>query len=209
LMTDTMRTSTYSRIKEAMAAGKFPAESGASQIPEVIVAQSDGRLDFKDAERISAMRAMGKANTLFRHGSNAKERETVIDFLWVMVKREETREGKPRWRFPKTTCKCVAMVAADETCWDVCPTCKGAGVVPMDFANSPPEGRMPMVTCGTCQGTRKRRYTLDERAKALIAEIRKDKRLHGFIEAIEWCRGKLLEAERMAVEGAAQMLERA
>lgn len=224
-MTDALSAKSYAILKEAMATGAFPAESGASQIAEVIVAQSGGRLDARDAERVSAMRAMGKANNLFRNGKNPAERKTAVAFLWRMVKREETREGRPRWRFSKTTCVCVSTVAVDETCWDACPTCQGAGVVPMGFSEQKIDGRQPMTTCHTCMGSRKRKYDTEERVAALAKawagimgvddadgsiarEIRADKRLRGFIDAIEWGRGKLLEAERMAVEGAAEMLER-
>jgi hypothetical protein len=95
----------------------------------------------------------------------------------------------------------------------------------MGFTKTPVGGRQPMTICHTCSGSRKRKYDTDERVLALAKawagimgvddsggsiaqEMRADKRLQAHLEAIEWARGKLLEAERMAVEGTAEMLER-
>lgn len=240
-MNDAIRVRTYSRVKEAMATGAFPAECGAAQIPAVIIALSDGRMDADDALRVANMMALGKANILFRlggqahsrgttHGSLVKpeeERKTVTDYLAEIMSKEKDRndKDKPRWRLPKTSFVCAAAVAADELCFDACETCGGAKQVPLDFANAPKEGRMPMTDCPTCRGTGKRTYTTAERAEAIAKawaimlhtpdewpglrdEIKSGSKMARYEEVIEWGKSKLLESERLITEGSIRQLGR-
>jgi hypothetical protein len=227
-MNDVLRSRTFAKVKEGMAVGLLSDATSAAMVPEIYQQPKDagGRdMDAAEAHRIVSLVAMGKACNLFRHGNMPKEREVAIDYLTCMVKNSKLASGSSRWRLSIHLCRCVAAVAVDELCWGVCPTCKGARVVPMSMTEI--QGIQPMIGCPTCHGDGKRRHWENERLDALrvawnAARIHVSrgvfrdtfnpaslsKRRRDLLEAVEWAKSKLLEAERVATEETIAMVER-
>jgi hypothetical protein len=191
-------------------------------------------LDADEAHRIVALVALGKKSIVFRSqrnrrpidGAQASERAEAIQDLAHMLKRSRTSDTST---FAMNICRCIASVAMDELAIDMCEACAGAGEMP-DHNLQQLEGRQPMKVCPTCMGSRRRRYNDDQRitslAKAWIshypaqplddpaavsvvaASLRKHKQCQRMLAAIVFAKGILLEAERVATEETARMVER-
>lgn len=93
----------------------------------------------------------------------------------------------------------IALWALIEWLQDACDVCHGRLEVPMGPVDR--DGAIPMKPCQSCSGTGKRRYTDQERMEAL-PDIPRTGR------ALMVASTTLHEAERLAVAGAARMLER-
>lgn len=228
-----MSAKPFSFIKESLAADK-PATAQAAgaamcaEIYEFPKKQGGRDLTANEAHRIVALVSLGKKTILFRHGNRAEERLGAIDELSVILKNAKHRNGRRKVPFDVVTCRCIAGVALAELAIDMCPACMGAGQVRM---TNQTEGRQPMMACPTCSGKLKRVYKEDERVDSLAAEwllqhpqepeekqteirraIAKDLRAHpklsDLTDAIDYAKKRLIEAERVATEETARMLER-
>jgi hypothetical protein len=100
----------------------------------------------------------------------------------------------------------ICDAAVKEALFNVCAPCSGKGEIP-DHDQPELEGRQPMKSCPTCVGSRKRRYTREERFTMLgMKPDHPDARR--YMEAIGTAKGILADAERMAVATYEKLLGR-
>jgi len=115
------------------------------------------------AAREAALVTLGRHVLALRLSNDVHSHAIVVDKLAVEV--ESRLKHLPatdrEWRARE-----VAKQAIREYLFDMCPVCQGKGKVP-DHDKPNLRGRQPMTVCPECSGTRKRLYTLEERAKTM------------------------------------------
>lgn len=206
--------------KLAIAAGRVPCALGAAQIPEV---QERETGDVKAALRVVAQVSLGKRSILFRVGNLATERGEALDELALMMLTRPRRSGKFFRHRPlcREALRCIAAVALDELTADLCNACGGRGEMQVV---GDAEGRQPMMPCYTCAGTGIHKPEEHERVVMLSREMVRQRcctseesvehaiEQYGpvafLMDEIDRARALILEAERVAVEETAKMLER-
>lgn len=221
-------------IKESIAANRIATAqaTGAAMCPEVYqLPRAEGGQDLSpnEAHRAVMLVSLGKKSILFRHGNDAGERTGAIEELAAMLKKARDRRGLARVPFAQQICACIAGAALYELAVDKCFACNAAGEVP-DHDVKQLEGRQPMRVCPSCMGARRRRHTEDERIQCLAKEwvqafpaqrvddpeavtivaksLRNHARLRELLLGIDYAKGILLEAERVATENTARMVEK-
>lgn len=218
-------------IKELMAAGKISDAIAHAMCPEMLQTPKHlggQNMEAREAERTAALVSLGRKSVIFRHANDLSERAGAIEELYPILYEAKDRRGRSIAPFSESWIRCIAGAALEELRDDKCIECHGAGQVPM--TNQAVEGRQPMMICGKCGGGLLRKnFSEDSRIARLTAEwlklypphpddseaptavaqmMRGHRRLNTLIFAIEFAKGKLLEAERIASEQAAKMLER-
>lgn len=215
-------------IKELLAASKLGEAAGAAMCPEMLqVPKKAGGQEMaaEEAERTAALVSLGRKAVIFHHGGSVHERAGAIDELLPMLERARNRHGRRIVHFAEVVTRCVAAVALEELRADKCTVCHGKGQI--QVANV--EGRQPTTMCPKCSGGLLRRFNEDERIGRLAREwlamcpadpedktavsevakeLRKHSRLRELLFAIDYAKGKLLEAERVVTEQSEKMVER-
>lgn len=147
----------------------------------------------QEAMRAATLCGLGVDLIAFKFGHRAASGPDAIDQLSAAMHWPQHKLSLKgvQWRR-------VAAWAVREWSVDICPTCKGAAVVP-DHDQKDLEGAQPMKPCSECHATGKRRYRDSERAKALGGNF--DEGLAVAHMLIGW-------AEGLAIAHAKKMLER-
>lgn len=157
----------------------------------------DRLMAMMNAAKRSELAAIGKDLIAFKFANRAESRGPAVEGLadaldWPKLRLSLTTTNRFR----------VAGWAVHEWAIDFCPACGGKTEIPAYVElQGDLEGRQPMVPCGTCAGTGKRRYTDQERIAALG-----DPRLAGKGMTEAHC--LIGSAERLAVTSAKELLER-
>jgi hypothetical protein len=212
----------FAHTKEQIASDKIADAAAAAMEARIYeLPRKQGGMDMRaeDAAHRAAMVSLGKRSILFRLGNRPDEMKGAIEELVEMLMLARDKVGRRRVDLDVRTCGLVAQVALLELAHDRCQECLGRGEVE-DHSLKGLEGRQPMRVCGSCMGQKRRRYDEDERIIALgrcaapndsvkaAKLLRRDKRLTQIVRAVEFAKGELLAAERVAVEGAGLMIER-
>lgn len=206
----------FGSIKEALAKDQLSDAVGAAQVAEAYAIPKDrgGRdLTEEEAKRIAALVFTGR-NLLLLVASRGKDRNDeaikVIDDLFRLIRRAKVKR-RMRFDFDKAMCRAVAELAVNEFINSQCGTCSGAGQVRL---NADAQGRQAMISCHSCLGTGLVKHNASERSeklavllKATTDAISKTPRLDEIMACLDWSKGKLGEAIRLAVEETAYQLE--
>lgn len=157
----------------------------------------DRLMAMMNATKRSELASVGKDLIAFKYANRAESRGPAVEGLADALEWPRLRLGlntSNRFR--------VAGWAVHEWTIDFCPACQGKAEIPAHVElQEGLEGRQPMVPCGACAGTGKRRYSDQERTAAL-GDLRLLER--GLMEA--HC--LIGSAERLAVNLAAEILEK-
>jgi hypothetical protein len=145
-----------------------------------------------NAERESILCSLGVDLIRFKYSNVAAARLDAEDMLALAL------AWRPRLNLSRRERTRVARWAVQEWAIDLCPTCKGAKVVP-DHDAKGLEGVQPMKPCCECGSTGKRRYSDAERVEALGATFEK-----AMMDAHEF----IASAEGLAVGRVRKSLER-
>lgn len=197
-----------------------------AQVAHIGVARAanTGR-DGEAAARQAALISLGKKSVMYRFGNAQNERSGAVEELEAILLGDGRRFFHP---WPEV----VAATALHELTFDRCGVCFGRGEVP-DHSGAETIGRQPMRECGECKGQKRVRHNEDARVLTMarhfvattkikhesIAEyeehvtisgtvLRKSKEFRELVNAVDYCKHVLIEAERAAVEGAAVALGR-
>lgn len=213
----------YAQTREAVAADRISDATAAAMVAQVYaLPRRKGGMDLSaaDASRRAAMVSLGKRFMLFRLGSRMEELPHAVEELVVMLRKPKNAGDRPIVDLDVRRCAWVATAAIYELTFDRCGTCLGRGQV-VDHTVQGLEGRQPMRECGTCHGQKRRQLNEDERIGFLARAInpldhgaaakilRHDPRLKNTVmNGVSAAKSVLLEAERIAVEGAGLMVER-
>lgn len=206
----------FGSIKEALAKDQLSDAVGAAQVAQAYAIPKDrgGRdLTDEEAKRIAGLVSTGR-NLLLLVAAQGKDREqeaiAVAEDLFRIIRRAKVKR-KMRFDFDKTMCKAVAKLAVNEFVNSQCGTCFGAGEVRL---NADTEGRQAMISCHNCLGTGLVKHNNNERTEklAILLNIPGDvvsqtPRLNEIMVCLDWSKGRLGEAIRLAVEETAYQLE--
>lgn len=206
----------FGSIKEALAKDQLSDAVGAAQVPETYSVPKDrgGRdLTDEEAKRIAGLVSTGR-NLLLLVAAQGKDREReagmVVEDLFRIIRKAKVKR-KMRFDFDKAMCKAVARLAVNEFVNSQCGTCFGAGEVRL---NADTQGRQAMISCHSCLGTGLVKHGNTERAERLAVllgattdSVSKAPRLNEIMLCVDWSKGRLGEAIRMAVEETAYQLE--
>lgn len=206
----------FGSIKEALAKDQLSDAVGAAQVAQAYAIPKDrGGRDLTDdeAKRIAGLVSTGR-NLLLLVAAQGKDREhealAVAEDLFRIIRRAKVKR-KMRFDFDKTMCKAVAKLAVNEFVNSQCGTCFGAGEVRL---NADTQGRQAMISCHSCLGTGLVKHGNNERTDklAVLLNIPRDvvsqtPRLNEIMNCLDWSKGRLGEAIRLAVEETAYQLE--
>lgn len=145
-----------------------------------------------NANRTAMLCSLGVDLVRFKFANVAPARLDAEDVLAAAL------EWKPWLNLSGRERMRVARWAVQEWAIDLCPKCKGAKVVPGHDMKEL-EGVQPMVPCGDCRATGKRRYTDEERVEAMGK---------AFNAAMDEAHAIIAWAESLAIQRGKKMLER-
>lgn len=160
----------------------------------------DRLMALMNASQRSQLASVGKDLIAFKYANRAEYHDPAIQGLADALDWPRLRLD-PRIRLNLTAPNRLKIAgwAVHEWTIDFCAACSGRGEVPAHAElQQGLDGRQPMLTCPTCSGTRKRRYSDQERAEAL-GDMR------GAERAMSHAHGLIGAAESLAITLAAEI----